>query len=108
MRTPKERFLEPIDGTKLFYRYWPATDPPSNRALILFHRGHEHSGRLQHVVDELNLPGFAMFAWDSRGYGRSFDPKETSPSFGMLIEDVDTFVRHVSCAYGVTLETIGG
>jgi alpha-beta hydrolase superfamily lysophospholipase len=106
MRVAEERFFTTTDGARLFYRYWPADGPPS-QALILFHRGHEHSGRLQHVVDELNLPGFAMFAWDSRGYGRSFDPKETSPSFGMLIKDVDTFVRHVSCAYGVTMEDIG-
>ena len=29
------------DGTELFYRAWlPAT--PTDKALILFHRGHEH------------------------------------------------------------------
>jgi alpha-beta hydrolase superfamily lysophospholipase len=25
----------------------------------------------QHVVDELDLPDFAMFAWDARGHGMS-------------------------------------
>ena len=42
------------DGTRLFYRAWlPAS--PTNKALILFHRGHEHSGRFQELVDSLDL-----------------------------------------------------
>ncbi len=47
----------------LFYRYWPATTgnaPP--RAIVLLHRGHEHSGRVAHLVDELDLPDTAFFA----------------------------------------------
>ena len=58
MRKPEERFFETVDGTRLFYRHWPAIADSANRAIVLLHRGHEHSGRFQHVVDELNLPGF--------------------------------------------------
>jgi hypothetical protein len=29
-------------------RYWPATGDRAERAIVLFHRGHEHSGRLPH------------------------------------------------------------
>jgi alpha-beta hydrolase superfamily lysophospholipase len=31
--------------------------------MVLFHRGHEHSGRLQHIVDELAMPDTAFYAW---------------------------------------------
>jgi alpha-beta hydrolase superfamily lysophospholipase len=39
------------DGAELFYRAWmPAR--PTRKALILIHRGHEHSGRWQQVVEQ--------------------------------------------------------
>ena len=58
------------EGTELFYRAWlPAQ--PADKALVLFHRGHEHSGRLQDVVEQLKLDNVACFAWDARGHGRS-------------------------------------
>lgn len=43
-----------FDGAELFYRHWPAAGRPKG-AIVLFHRGHEHSGRMAHLVDELDL-----------------------------------------------------
>lgn len=105
-RTAHERYFETDDGTRLFYRYWPAVNAPVGPAIILLHRGHEHSGRLQHIVDELNLPGFAMFAWDARGHGRSASATGAAPSFGALVKDVDAFAHHVSSTYGIPFESI--
>src|SRR5262245_36306848 len=58
------------DGIPLFYRAWR---PPGEvrRALILLHRGHEHSGRWQNTVETLANDDLAFFAWDARGHGRS-------------------------------------
>jgi len=105
MRTPEERYFPTSDGTRLFYRYWPQVSGPVSRAVVLFHRGHEHSGRLQHIVDELDMPSAAMFAWDARGHGRSAEPAAgpasgNSPGMGTLIRDVDEFVRHISGEFG--------
>ena len=75
-----ERFFEAHDGARLFYRYWPAVSGGDQNAIVLLHRGHEHSGRMTHVVEELDLPNFAMFAWDARGHGRSVLPPGSSPS----------------------------
>src|SRR5689334_23848990 len=58
------------DGAELFYRAWIPTKS-TNKALLLFHRGHEHSGRWQQTVDSLGLDDVAIFAWDARGHGRS-------------------------------------
>lgn len=108
MRKPEDKQFKTNDGTHLYYRYWPATGSKATAgAIVLFHRGHEHSGRLQHVVDELNLPEYAMFAWDARGHGQSFDPVDTSnPSLGTFVKDVDSFVRHIGVVYGFAIEDI--
>jgi len=106
MRIVEERFFTTGDGIRLFYRYWPAVNGPTVGAVVLFHRGHEHSDRLRHVVDELDLPGFAMFAWDAYGHGRSTNERSTNPTLGTLVKDVDEFVHHISGAFGIAMEDI--
>src|SRR5271167_2734160 len=106
MRTPEERYFQATDGATLFYRYWPALQGSARQAIILLHRGHEHSGRFQDAVDELNLPEYPMFAWDARGHGRSPLPEGSSPDFGVFVKDVDTFAAHVSKTYGIPIENI--
>jgi alpha-beta hydrolase superfamily lysophospholipase/SAM-dependent methyltransferase len=94
------------DGTQLFYRHWPAARERARGAVILFHRGHEHSGRLQHLVDELDLSDFAVFAWDARGHGRSTLCANPNPSLTTFVQDVDTFIRSVSEEHGIAIEDI--
>jgi alpha-beta hydrolase superfamily lysophospholipase len=106
MRQADEKQFETHDGVRLFYRHWPAANSQADRAIVLFHRGHEHSGRLQHIVDELNLPEFAMFAWDARGHGKSPGERGDSPSFATSVHDVDRFVRHIAAQYGIRIENI--
>jgi len=106
MRNPIEKGFTAHDGVELFYRYWPAQAPRAAGAVMLFHRGHEHSGRMAHLVDELGLDELAFFAWDARGHGRSPGTRGFSPSFGTSVRDVDTFVRHVGDRYGFAAEDI--
>ncbi len=102
------------DGSKLFYRHWPApgaegdgTGPARPRgAVVMFHRGHEHSGRTAHIVEELGLEDFSFFAWDARGHGRSPGRRGDSPSFAVSVRDVDDFVRHIRATYGFEMEQI--
>src|SRR5690606_23250376 len=103
-----QRFLT-HDGVELFYRHWPAAnqDPTVPRqAVLLFHRGHEHSGRIAHLVDELDLPGFDFFAWDSRGHGQSPGARGDSPSFATSVRDVQTCVDHVSATFDIAEENM--
>jgi len=103
MREAREHQFTTHDGTALFYRHWPRASPGSpGRALVLLHRGHEHSGRLQHVVDELDLGDFDMFAWDARGHGRSPGERGDSPSFAAAVKDVDWFVHHVARTHAIS------
>src|SRR5579864_58059 len=95
-RRVEERTFSTFDGTQLFYRRWPAASPASRGAIVLFHRGHEHSGRVAHIPDELGLDDFDFYAWDARGHGRSPGVRGFSPSLATSVRDVDEFVKHVS------------
>ncbi|MCO8168832.1 bifunctional alpha/beta hydrolase/class I SAM-dependent methyltransferase [Pseudomonas sp. 21LCFQ02] len=92
------------DGVELFYRHWPAmglAPGKSRQAIVLLHRGHEHSGRIAHLVDELQLPGFDFFAWDARGHGESPGARGDSPSFATTVRDLQTFIEHIAASHGV-------
>jgi alpha-beta hydrolase superfamily lysophospholipase len=91
------------DGAELHYRHWPAEEP-TGRALLLFHRGHEHSGRWHGTVDALNLTDVDVFAWDARGHGASPGERGSAEHIGILICDVDAFVRHIRDAHGIAVE----
>lgn len=97
------------DGTELFYRHWPAPTPPedgSERAVVMLHRGHEHSGRMEHIVQELGLDRFHFFAWDARGHGQSPGRRGDAPDIETLVRDVDGFVRHIAAAHGIPPENM--
>ena len=90
------------DGEELFYRAWPA-GVPTTRALILFHRGHEHGGRFQEMVDALDLGDVHVFAWDARGCGRSPGERGWAPNFSSIVRDIESFVRHLVARHGIEL-----
>ena len=98
VRAPAERSFRTRDGVDLFYRHWPGTGP---RAVLLIHRGHEHSGRLAHLVEELDLPEVSFFAWDARAHGRSGGAQDSRTTMATFVADLDQFVRHLQAAHGV-------
>lgn len=100
-----DRSMTAWDGATLAYRAWlPAK--PSGTALLLLHRGHEHSRRWQAVVDALALDDVAMFAWDARGHGRSSGERGAAESVAALVKDLDDFASHITAAYGVAAADI--
>ncbi|MFZ2752387.1 MAG: bifunctional alpha/beta hydrolase/class I SAM-dependent methyltransferase [Lysobacteraceae bacterium] len=90
------------DDVALFYRHWPAQGD-ARGAIVLIHRGHEHSGRMAHLADELALPDFDVFAYDMRGHGRSPGVRGDSPSFATSVRDLQTFVDHIATIHGVEI-----
>ena len=98
-----EHLMKSWDGTELFYRSWLPVRPARN-ALLLFHRGHEHSGRWQETVESLGLDDVAVFAWDARGHGRSPGERGAARNGYDVVRDVDAFARHISEEHGIALE----
>jgi alpha-beta hydrolase superfamily lysophospholipase/SAM-dependent methyltransferase len=97
-----EHTLRLRDGAELFYRAW-LPDGPATKALVLFHRGHEHSGRWQETVAALGLEDVAVFAWDQRGHGRSAGERGSARDVATLVRDADEWVRHLQGAHGIAL-----
>ena len=109
MREAQEFSFTTHDGVALFYRHWPASNADGaapKRAVVMFHRGHEHGGRMAHLVDELNMPDFDFFAWDARGHGLSPGERGDSPSFATSVRDVQTFIDHISARHDMVVEDI--
>lgn len=106
-RVAQEHTFVTSDGTALFYRYWPTLLPAAPRkVVVLFHRGHEHSGRLQHIVDELDMADADFYAWDARGHGRSPGERGYSPSLHRSVCDVDEFVRFAAIESEAELQDV--
>ncbi len=93
------------DGTALTYRVWkPATQ--GNRALLLLHRGHEHSGRLQALVEDLGLNDFWAFGYDMRGHGQSPGERGYVENYDVWVRDLDAFARYIRDEYGIAFEDL--
>ena len=90
-----ERLFTSHDGTSIFFRHWPARSGTPKGAVVMFHRGHEHGGRMEHLVAESGLDEFDFYAWDARGHGRSEGAPGSAPDFATLVRDADGFVRHI-------------
>lgn len=97
------------DGAQLFYRAWLPDQHGAckeRKALLLFHRGHEHSARWSEMVAELELDDVAVFAWDARGHGHSPGERGSAESLSVIIKDVDTFVRHISEKFHISVSNM--
>ncbi|RIX49143.1 MAG: alpha/beta fold hydrolase [Rhodocyclales bacterium GT-UBC] len=103
-RPVEEHHFSTHDGESLFYRRWPCTSPQRRGAIVLFHRGHEHGGRMAHLVDELDLGDFDFYAWDARGHGKSPGTRGYSPSFADSVRDVQTFIHHLRDTWQIAEE----
>jgi alpha-beta hydrolase superfamily lysophospholipase len=106
MRPSEDKTFRTHDDVALYYRHWPATPGPAKGAILLFHRGHEHSGRMAHLADEIGMPEYDIFAWDARGHGRSPGERGYSPSFATSVRDVQTFVDHARTEYGFAVSDL--
>jgi acylglycerol lipase len=86
------------DGVKLHAVHWiPNSDPQG--AIGLVHGLGEHVGRYAHVADHLNRAGYALFAFDLRGHGKSAGRRGDAPSYETLMDDVGMLVQRVKAAF---------
>jgi alpha-beta hydrolase superfamily lysophospholipase len=68
----------------------------------------EHSGRYQHVAERLVAAGYAVYALDLRGHGRSEGRRAVVRSFDEYVGDISAFVERARERHpGVPLFVLG-
>ena len=80
-------------GLNLFYQAWVPCH--SGAVIALIHGIGEHSGRYDHVGRRFAGEGYAVFAYDHRGHGRSQGTRGHVDRFEDYLDDVDAFLALV-------------
>jgi alpha-beta hydrolase superfamily lysophospholipase len=99
-------------GLDLYYQSW-RPDGPARAVMVIVHGHGEHSGRYAHVVNHLVPQGFAIYALDHRGHGRSPGQRGYTNSMAEFRGDVRALVQlaaaaHSECPLFVFGHSLGG
>jgi alpha-beta hydrolase superfamily lysophospholipase len=82
-------------GVRIFSQSWlPDGDPRA--VVIIAHGGSEHSDRYGHVVARLLDEGYAVYAIDHRGHGRSEGQRALLDRLDHVVDDLDTVVSQAA------------
>jgi alpha-beta hydrolase superfamily lysophospholipase len=94
----KEDAFTSRDGLKMYYQYWKPENPKG--IIQLVHGLAEHSSRYQNVVDKLVPEGFAIYADDHRGHGRSDGVRGYVNRFSDFYDDQSQFTDVIRAKEG--------
>ncbi|MDQ6806717.1 MAG: lysophospholipase [Actinomycetota bacterium] len=78
-------------GLNIFWQSW-LPPGPCRGVVVIAHGAGEHSGRYLHVADRLVGEGYAVYAIDHRGHGRSEGPRAYIDRMDNAVADLDTLV----------------
>ncbi len=90
-------FFTSYDGAKLFFRAWNVS--PVQKSIIILHRGHEHSGRLEEFATDPRFKHFNIFSYDQRGNGNTL--QAVSPVLIDSVRDLEAFSSFLATQYDV-------
>jgi alpha-beta hydrolase superfamily lysophospholipase len=83
--------LTGVGGLRIYWQAWlPDSDPVA--AVVIAHGAGEHSGRYTHVAARLVAEGYAVYALDHRGHGRSEGPRALVDRMDNTVADLDALV----------------
>lgn len=91
--------LQTVDGLKLFSQCW-LPDGLINASVIISHGYAEHSGRYQALAEFLLDAGYAVYALDYRGHGKSEGERANVNVFRDYVQDLNSYIEslHVHTA----------
>jgi alpha-beta hydrolase superfamily lysophospholipase len=90
-------FFPGARNRRIFWQSWrPESAPPAS--VVIVHGASEHSDRYQHVADALNQAGYAVYALDHRGHGRSEGPRALIDRLDYAVADLGQVVAKASDA----------
>ncbi len=101
----REGTIESRDGTKLSYRAWPRSGAEVTFAVA--HGLGDHSRRYERFALGMARHGFATFAVDLRGHGKSPGRRGHVDSWNQWTDDIAAFVAHVESLVGGEVVPVG-
>ena len=112
MTTTAEGYLSGASGRRIFWRAW-SPEPPARGVVVIVHGASEHSGRYTHVAEALVADGYAVYACDHRGHGRSDGPRALIDRLAHAVADIDQLVgraatEHPGLPIGMLGHSMGG
>jgi len=84
-----------VGGLSIFWQAWLPAGTPRGVVVIVHGLG-EHSGRYLHLADRLTREGYAVYALDHRGHGRSAGPRALLDRMDSAVADLDWLVLHAA------------
>ncbi|MGZ4214901.1 MAG: alpha/beta hydrolase [Solirubrobacteraceae bacterium] len=91
MTAQRESSFAGTGGVEIFWRAWlPDGDPGA--VVVIAHGAGEHSGRYTHVAQRLVDEGYAVYAIEHRGHGRSQGPRALIDRIDNAVADLDGLV----------------
>ncbi len=89
--TPREGTFSGARKLRIHWQAWlPDGDPRA--VVVLAHGAGEHAGRYEHVAVRLVGEGYAVYAVEHRGHGRSQGPRALIDRMGNAVADLDSLV----------------
>jgi acylglycerol lipase len=89
--TRSEATFSGAGGVNIFWQSW-LPPGPCRGVVVIAHGAGEHSGRYQHVAERLVGEGYAVYALDHRGHGRSGGPRAYIDRMDNVVADLDRVV----------------
>jgi acylglycerol lipase len=90
----REQTFEGVGGLEIFTRAWRPVERPRG-VVVIVHGFNSHSGYYEWTAHQLVARGFAVYALDLRGRGRSDGKRFYVDKFKDYVDDVQTFVQIV-------------
>ncbi len=99
-------------GVRIFWQAWVPEGTP-RAVIVIAHGASEHSGRYEHVAVRLTAEGYAVYAIEHRGHGRSEGRRALIDRLDNAVADLDALVsiaveRHPGAQVFLLGHSMGG
>jgi len=94
MKHEEDHFLG-SDGLRFYYQRWLPDSMTAHAVIVMLHGDFAHSSWYMNLPEHEVPPGYAVYAYDRRGWGRSPGQRGYIDRWGENIEDLDASLQVV-------------